>query len=354
VIKIKLDLSNYFFIAFFILISYISFLILNPFMISILSSFIIAFIFYPLYKKVRSKIRNETISALVISLLIILIIIMPTIFLINTLTKEVSNIYSSTTITLTQSEDLIPVDCTSETSLCKIIDSINHNQKIRFYISGAVTNFASVVTRGTSEFLFSIPKRIIEVLIIFLLVFYLMKSGDFIWKKTKDLLPLKEAHKAPLLKKFSGTIKGVLYGYIIIAILEGITGWATFYLIGSDIALILGIIIAILALIPMVGASIILIPASLLYFFEGSTIKAVIILISAFIIMVLDLWGRAKIIGDRTDIHPAVVALGVLGGLVTFGAVGIIIGPLILSLLITSIEIYQREKDSFVFDCIKK
>ena len=353
-IKIKLDLSNYFFIAFFILIAYISFLILKPFMIAILSSFVIAFIFYPLYKKIKAKIKNDGLSALIISLLIILIIIIPTLFLISTLTKEVSNIYSVTTITLVESEDLIPISCISETGICKIIDSINHNQRFRFYISGAVTNFASIITRGTSDFLFSIPKRIIEMLIIFLLVFYLMKSGDFIWKKIRELLPLKEHHKDALLNKFSGTIRGVLYGYIVIALLEGLIGWITFYLVGVKIALILGIVIAILALIPMVGASIILVPASILYFFEGSSVKAIVMLIAAFIIMILDLWGRAKIIGDRTDIHPAVVALGVLGGLVTFGAVGIIIGPLILSLLITSIEIYQKEKDSFIFNCSKK
>ena len=274
--------------------------------------------------------------------------------MINSLTKEVSNIYSSTTITLTESEDLIPIICESESSLCNTIDSINHNQKFRFYISGAITNFASVITRGTSDFLFSIPKRIIEILIIFLLVFYLLKSGGFIWKKTRELLPLKESHKSALLKKFSGTIKGVLYGYLIIAIIEGIIGWVTFSLVGVHIALLLGIIIAIMALIPMIGASIILLPAALIYFLAGMHLKAIIILVAAFVIIVLDFWGRAKIIGNRTDIHPAVVALGVLGGLITFGVVGIIIGPLILSLLITSMNIYQKEKDSFVFNCVKK
>jgi predicted PurR-regulated permease PerM len=329
-------------------------MILSPFMIAILSSFVIAFIFYPLYKKLNKKIKNENLSALLLSILMILIIIIPTLFLISSLTKEVGNIYSTTTITLTESEDLIPIICESESGLCNVVDSINHNQKLRFYISGAITNFASIITRGTSNFLFSIPKRIIEALIIFLLVFYLLKSGDFIWKKGRELLPLKETHKDALLKKFSGTIKGILYGYIIIAIIEGIIGWVTFSLVGADIALLLGIIIAIMALIPMIGASIILVPAAIIYFLAGTPIKGIIMLIAAFIIIILDLWGRAKIIGERTDIHPAVVALGVLGGLITFGVVGIIIGPLILSLLITSIDIYQKEKDSFVFNCVKK
>ena len=333
---------------------YISFLILKPFMISILSAFVIAFIFYPLYKKVLKKLKKKNLSALIVSFLMILIIIIPTLLVLSSLTNEVADVYSRTTITLTESEDLIPISCLEDNGLCNMINVVNDNQRLRFYISGAVTNFASIITRGTSDFLFSIPRRIIEILIIFLLVFYLLKSGDFIWKKTKELLPLKESHKGKLLKKFSGTVKGILYGYIIIAIVEGFIGWISFLLVGVNIALLLGIIIAIMALIPMVGASIILIPGSIIYFFAGSPLKGIILLIAAIVIMILDIWVRSEIIGGKTDIHPAIVALGVLGGIVTFGIVGIVVGPLILSILITSLEIYQEEKDSFVFNCTKR
>ena len=327
---------------------YLSFLILKPFMIAIVSSFLITFLFYPVYKKILDKIKSENLSALIISILIVLIITIPTIFLINSVSREVTELYKDLTLKLTQEKDLISLECLSDSSTCKAIKAINENPKIRFYVSGAITNLASGITRESSNFLFSIPKKVIDVLIIFVLVFFLLKGGKGMWDKLRELVPLKESHKDRLLKRFSDTIDGVVYGYFIIAILEGVVGWLAFALIGSKMALMLGIIIGILGLIPTVGAPLIWVPASLIFFFGGSPIKAAILVAGGLIMAFLGVWGRARIIGNKTDVHPVIVALGILGGTLTFGLIGFIIGPLILSLLITSVEIYKEEKDSFL------
>jgi len=316
-------------------------------MIVILTSFVIAFVFYPLYKKLLSKTKKENFSAFIVSFLIILIIAVPTFFLINVITKEATSIYSDLSIKLTEDKELLGIECKTDNTLCKALDGVNNDPKIRFYVSGAITNLASSITRKTSDILFSLPRKIIELLIIFLLVFFLFKAGKLIWDKSKDLLPLKTDHKDRLLKKFSNTIHGVVYGYLVIALIEGIIGWIAFALIGSKIALLFGIIIGIMGLIPMIGAPIVWIPASIIYFFSGGPLQAVILIIAGVIIMIMDIWVRSEVIGKRTDIHPAIVALGVLGGIVTFGPVGVVIGPLILSLLITSIEIFQTEKDFY-------
>lgn len=327
---------------------YLSFLILKPFMIAIIGSFLITFLFYRVYKRTLNRIKSENLSALIISTLIVIIITVPTIFLINSVSREVTDLYQDLTLKLTQEEHLISLECLSESPTCKAIEAINENPKVRFYVSGAITNLASSITRDNSNFLFSIPKKIIDVLIIFVLVFFLLKGGERMWGKLKELVPLKESHKDRLLKRFSDTINGVVYGYFIIALLEGVIGWLAFALIGSKMALMLGIIIGILGLIPTVGAPIIWVPASLIFFFGGSPIKASILVAGGLLMAFLGVWGRAKIIGNKTDVHPVIVALGILGGTLTFGLIGFIIGPLILSLLITSIEIYKEEKDSFL------
>jgi predicted PurR-regulated permease PerM len=349
VICIKLNFNNYLFIAFLVVLTYISYMILKPFIIVILSSFVIAFIFYPLYKKVHKKIRNENWCAFLISFLIIVIITVPTIFVVNTLTQEASGIYSDLTIKLSEDENLLEFGCDKDTTFCNAVNGINRNARVRFYVSGAVTNLASSITRNTSSILFSVPKRIIDLLIIFLLVFFLFKGGNSIWTLSKDLLPLKGENKFKLLGKFSDTINGVVYGYLVIAFVEAFLGWLAFFIVGSKIALLLGLIMGVMAMIPMIGAPIIWIPAAIIYFFSGGygPVKALVLIVIGIIIAILDIWGRAEIIGKRTDIHPAVVALGVLGGIVTFGPVGVVIGPLVLSLLLTSIEIFQKETNSF-------
>ncbi|TKJ16985.1 hypothetical protein CEE44_00415 [Candidatus Woesearchaeota archaeon B3_Woes] len=326
---------------------YLSFIILKPFLMAILSSFIIAFVFYPFYKKILNKTKRENLSAFTIAFLIVLIIAIPSILILNMVSNEVIDIYNDATIKLIEDKELTGIECEKETLFCSMVDAVNTNQRVRFYISGTITNLASSITRNTSSFLFSVPKKILNILIIFLLVFFLLKAGKTIWDGVSELLPLKRGHKDKLLKKFAETLNGVVYGYLVIALIEGIVGWIGFAIIGNRIALLLGIIIMLLALVPAIGASLVWVPASIYYIVQGEPIKVLVLVIAGLIIMFLDIWTRSKIIGTRADIHPIIIALGVLGGLVAFGPVGIVIGPVILSLLMTIIEIYQEEKDSF-------
>ena len=335
-----------------VLMLYLSYLILKPFMISILSSFVIAFIFYPLYKRLLKRTKNENISALSISILIVLLITIPTILILNNISNEVTNLYQQTSIELSEDTDLIEIDCNSDNLVCKSIKGINENQRIRFYISGAVTNLAAVITTESSSFLFAIPKKIVDVLIIFLLVFFTFKGGNYLWNLFGEILPLKKHHKKRILDKFSSTINGVVYGYLVIALIEAIIAWFSFFILGSKMALIIGIVIGILGLIPMIGAAIVWVPAAFMYLFAGNVFGVVVMIVMGIIIMILDLWARSEVIGTQTDIHPAIVALGVLGGAITFGPVGVVIGPLILSLVIAGLEIYQKEKDHIMTKCV--
>jgi predicted PurR-regulated permease PerM len=321
-------------------------------MLSILSSFVIAFVFYPLYKKLLKRIKNQNISALTISIMIVLLITVPTILIINNISNEVTNLYQQTSIELSENTELIEVDCNSDNLMCKAIKGINENQRIRFYIAGAVTNLAAIITRESSSFLFSIPKKIVDVLIIFLLVFFTFKGGNYLWKLFGEILPLKKNHKKRILDKFSSTINGIVYGYLVIALIEAIVGWFAFFILGSKMALIIGIIIGILGLIPMIGAAIVWVPTALVYLFAGNIMGVIVMIVMGILIMILDLWARAEVIGTQTDIHPAIVALGVLGGAITFGPVGVVIGPLILSLVIAGLEIYQKEKNLIMTKCV--
>jgi predicted PurR-regulated permease PerM len=348
VTKIKPNLTNYFFIAFLFACLYVSFLILKPLIIPILSSLVISFIFYPLYYKIFKKTKNENFSAFIVSLLIVLMIAIPSLIVIELTTQEISDIYEDITFKLTKDENLIEMQCQTESTLCKTVDAINNNPKIRFYVSGAITTLTSTITRNTSEFLFALPKKIFNILIIFLLMLFLFKGGKENLQKIKDLLPLKGTHKDKLLGKIKDTLNGVVYGYLIVALFEVIISFIAFSIVGNGLALILSIIIGVLALIPLIGASVVWIPAAIIYFLNASPIKGLIIVIAGLIIMFLDVWTRNKIIGKKTDIHPVIIALGVLGGIITLGPVGIIVGPVILSLFVTAMEIYQAEKDSFI------
>ena len=339
---IKSKLSTYFFVLLFSVLLFVTFLVIKPLFLAIVGSIIIAFVFHPLYSSVYKKTKRENLSASLVSFVLILLIIIPSFFIVTSITKEVGSVYDVFSEKLTQ-EDILAFECEGDGSFCNAVNLINTNAKVRFYLTGAVTSFASELTRSTSSFIFSIPKRIIEAAIMFVLIFFLFKDGAKLWKLIGELIPLKGSHKNILLNRFAETVSGVVFGYFVIAIAEAILMWIAFVLIGYPAALLIGAFTGILAMIPMVGATIIWIPVMIFELFRGRPVQGLIILVFGLIIMYLDVWVRQAIISKRVQIHPAIVLIGVLGGIFAFGFIGVIMGPLVLALLITAIEIYRQE-----------
>ena len=91
--KIKEEFSKYFILLFFVIAAYMVFLVINPFIITILTSIIISYIFYPLYKWINKKTRRKNLSAIIVTILIIVLIITPILFIVNSLTREVTTVY---------------------------------------------------------------------------------------------------------------------------------------------------------------------------------------------------------------------------------------------------------------------
>jgi len=316
---------------------------------AILTSFIVAFIFYPAYKWIHSKIKSKNISAFIVSLFIVFIITIPTVIMINQITREVTEVYDDVRLKLSAEEDIINFGCENEqNAICQTIQVVNENPRIRFYLSGVVTNAAAAITRGTTSFVISLPKKIIDLVLIFILIFFILKDGRSIWNLIKELLPFKPNHKERLLKRFQLTLSGIINGYFLVGIIQGIIAWFAFFLAGFKAAILLGILVAILGMIPGLGAPIIWLPIVLVQFFTGNQVAGSIIVAAGIIIAVLDLWIKPKIIGNKVHIHPVIIVLGVLGGTIAFGPLGLIIGPIILSLLVEALEIYQHEKKSLL------
>lgn len=323
-------------------------IILRPFIIIILGSIIIAFILYPIYNIVLKKIKKENLSAFIVSFVIIVLMASLSLILVNTIRGEISDVYSYLNVQLSENQDLISINCQRDNILCRSINHINDDPRYKAYTGLAIKNIASKLSLETSSFLFSLPMIIVNIIVLVFLTFFLLKKGKKIWEDITELIPLKESHKTRLLKKVNYTMKGIVFGYFVVSIMAGIVGWIAFQIVGINIALILGILIMIAAFLPALGTGIVWLPVALAYFFDKMPFKAIIIIIAGIIIFLLDSFVRAKLIGDRINIHPLIVLFGVLSGALTFGIVGIFIGPLILSLLTTTVEIYQEEKESLI------
>ncbi len=346
---------KYVFLGVFVLLIFLSFLVIKPFINAILASMIIAYVFYPVFNLLNKKIRNKTICALFVSLFIILLIMIPFSFLLQSSASEAQYMYIRAKQKILTGE-IFDVDCTGkDTLLCRSSEYMKiwvEDPEVKFYLQDMIGRFTTMAIEKTSQIVFSLPGILLQIVIIFFIIFYLLKDGPELIKRIKDLLPLKRKHKAMVFQKIRETTHAVMYGSIVIALIQGALGAFGFWLFGIETFYIWGMVMAIFALVPFVGTAIIWIPAALYLIAKGSSEGNTmliwhgvgLLIYGTFIISSADNILKPKLIGDRAGLHPVLVLLGVLGGLSLFGFAGFIIGPLVLSALKSFIDIYQKER----------
>ena len=346
--RIKEEFSKYFILLFLVIAVFLVFLIIRPFIITILTSTIISYIFYPLYKWINKKTKRKNLSAIIVAILIIILIITPILFVANSLTREVITIYSNSKQRIAEG-NIIETESGSD-SLYKL-NSFLINIAEKPQIGSSIDSITNTIISSLSNFVFTIPKRILSFFVMIFLVFFMLRDGDLMVKKIKYLIPLKDRYQNKIVKKFSSVTRAVVYGHFITALIQGMVGTLGLYIFGIKSPLVWGIIMVIACMIPFVGAPVVWFPLGVFKVIIGlnsgnnyETIMGIGLLAYGFIIVSsIDNLIRPKIIGDRARIHPTIILLGILGGLAIFGFIGIVVGPLILSLFLTFAEIYKTE-----------
>jgi len=139
---------------------------------------------------------------------------------------------------------------------------------------------------------------------------------------------------------------------MLVAFIQGVLAGIGYFIFGVKSPVLLGVLTALAALIPVVGTAIVWGPTVIIYFFNamasndstGIALSLGLLAYSIFPVSIIDNFIRPKIIGDKSKTHPILVLLGILGGVATFGFVGILLGPIIITLFVTFIDIYHEER----------
>ena len=157
-------------------------------------------------------------------------------------------------------------------------------------------------------------------------------------------MPIQDNVEQKLFNEINGVIRGLLSGILIVAILEGIIAFIGFYLFNIPNPLIWAFVIVLAAYFPIVGPATVYVPAAIYLAVMGNFTGAILLFIYSFaFISYLDNLVKPKLMGMKSNINPIVILLGVLGGINLMGLPGIIVGPLILSILFVIYRIYEEE-----------
>jgi len=302
---------------------------------------------YPAYEYVHKKINSPRIASLLMCLLILIILIIPSIFLVKSL---VNQSYTAFNLIKNNLSGELFVNC--QNSLCLHLQSLLQEPLINAQIQNVAGSISSGVIEKGSQLLLAIPHFIINLFVMFFTLYYFLKDGEMFIAKIQTYLSLQKKEYAQILNRLKDVVHGVVFGYLLIALLQGALGALGFFLFGINSPLFWGLVMALLALIPVLGTGIIWVPASLYLLFSGifSDSNALILqgiglfLYGLIIVSGLDNILRPKLISSKAKVHSVIVMVGIFGGLLLLGPLGVFIGPLILSFTAILVDIYLSEK----------
>lgn len=175
-----------------------------------------------------------------------------------------------------------------------------------------------------------------------ILLFFILRDSHKLKEPALDLIPLPREAAEEAMRSIYDTVHAIFYGVLLVAIAQGGSLGMTFWLLGLPSPLVWGMAGVVLCMIPFAGAPLIYVPTALLLISHGEWTKAIILLIVGMgFISLIDNFFRPAIIGARIRRHYAAVFFSLVGGVVTLGPVGLLIGPVVLSLILGAIQVLR-------------
>ncbi len=330
-------------VVLFLILLLLSVFVIRPFIIAILLGAFLAYLLHPVHRILAKRMKSRVFPPLILCLLVLFILIVPGVFLAESLIKE-----SYTSYIVVKQKLAIGFFRDCDNTFCYALREFSQNPDIQSQIKEITKAVTTWVVEKSSSLLVSLPKMILNLVVLFYTLYYFLKDGPRLLRDLNTYLGLRQKKYQLILGRLGEILHGVVYGYLLIAVMQGALGALGFFLFGISSPLFWGMIMGFFALVPFIGTAAVWFPAALLLFLEGLFVdsnslmlKAVgLFIYGSVVISGLDNFIRPKLMGEKARIHPVVILLGIFGGVIAFGTFGVILGPLVLSLAVVILEAY--------------
>jgi predicted PurR-regulated permease PerM len=346
------DIILWFFLALFLVSCFLLGWLLWPFLSVIVLAIVVTGVFNPVYRILHRKL-NATLSSLITCIIIFFVLFVPVSAFVGILANEAYDLY------LTARDAVLnnPIKELLENS--KIVDKINDiltNFGIK--ISGDELN-KGVAELGRTVGLFlyqqarsmtaNIVNFVVNFFFMLLIVFYLLIDNQRLVSFIVGLSPLPDDQDEKLIQKFKDMAVAILLGNGLGGLIQGTLGGIVFALFGFKSPFLWGVIMALLAFLPIVGVGAVFLPAALYLILQGRLAAGIFFII--FYILLsgsIEYLFKPKLVGKRVQMHTLLVFLSLIGGLKLFGILGIIYGPLVATAFLTLTDIYESSYQRIV------
>jgi len=333
------------FVASLIIISVVFFNIIKIFFVPLILAVTFSTLLYPLYKLFLRLLKNRTLSSILFCFLIIICILVPLYFIGNLVIIQGIEFYNTlekfinTTI---ENGDSGLIGDFKKSNFFRILrlNEINWESMIRENIKSIGKIITTVINKTSTGVL----GMVANIFFTFYAMFYFFRDGDKIISKLRHLSPLRDEYEEKLISRFGSISRATVKGTVIIGIIQGIAGTLTFVIFGIKGWILWGVVMIILSIIPLVGSYLVMVPVAVYKIATGHIWQGIIIIFAAIVLnYAIDYLLRPILVGHESKMHDLLIFFSTLGGIIIFGVMGFIIGPMIAMIFITLLDIYSLE-----------
>jgi len=333
-----MTIEKWFFLLVTAVVLYLFWRVIQPFILVLLIAGVVAIILSPIDRKLRSWLKRPRFSATLLVLGTFFLIFIPLLITLFLMVTQASDLIKTSFDDTSWLEKLNP----TTSPLIQALPVPVQKELMEIDLAQMGKSVASWAFENVGNLFSSTTKLILHAFIFFLSLYYILVNRDKLYKDVLALSPLEDGADEKLLKRIVNTIRSVVFGVMLVAIIQGFIAGLGMTIFGVPGSLIWGALTAVVGLVPLLGTSIVLIPAIAYLFFTGSTGAALGLLIwSLVFVSTIDNLVGPYLIGGKAHMNSFLVLISVLGGLASFGAVGSIAGPTILAALLGLLELYK-------------
>ncbi len=328
-------IEKYFFFGLLFATFLFAFFIFRPFWIVLVLGVSFSVVLYPIYEWFIHKKLHSALAAIFTVILFTIVVCVPLLGVGAMVFNQSQNVYHKVVSEGTAKPLLSAIN----SKIDKILPSgiaFDINDKAADFISYISNNIANIFTSAISAFF--------SFILMLLIIFYFLKNGAKCKKLIVKISPLGDENDEKIIDNLTHSINGAIKGSLFLALFQGIFVGFGFWFFNVPNGALLGVIAGICSLIPPIGATLVSVPAIIFLFFTGHTTSAIGLFVWAIIILAaLDSYLRPLLVSKKINVSPILILFSILGGISLLGPVGILLGPLTISLLYALIAIYKHD-----------
>ncbi|MFA5110574.1 MAG: AI-2E family transporter [Desulfobaccales bacterium] len=331
-----------------LLVLYFSYLIIKPYLLDIFMALVLFFTAKPLYRGLTRLLRGWKVLASTLTCLILLLIILIPLFSLMGIIATQALDFSSQVTKGMQNGQLWNLVATRIDDFKAYLVHLNlplppGEIDLAQIVQTAVTKASAFVYTNAIGLIKGFTVFFFDLLLVLFITFFMFLQGDDFIEALKRLSPLEASHNEEILRETETTIKATLWGTVIVAFVQGTLGGVGFLIFGLPQPAFWGTVMIPAAVIPVVGSTIIWGPGAIYLLWTGHIAAGIgLIIWGGVVVSVIDNVLKPILVKGSSETPSIFILFSILGGLTYFGMIGFILGPLILSFLLSLLRIYQK------------